>query len=132
MKRIGLLFVPLIFFASSLWAQDNSTKDDTSQREAHKADAKNAGTASGAERDKVLARLDSASKVLNELLGAPDKGVPEDVFRSAKCVAVVPSLGKGGFIFGAEHGRGVATCRTAHGWSAPAFFVVTGGSWGAQ
>src|SRR6516165_7897973 len=114
MKRIGLLFVPLMFFAFNLWAQDNSTKDDTSQREAHKAaaqsdenaadqkkaDAKNAGTASGAERDKVLARLDSASKVLNELLGAPDKGVPEDVFRSAKCVAVVPSLGKGGFIFG--------------------------------
>ena len=146
MKRIGLLFVPLMFFAFSLWAQDNSTKDDTSQRDAHKAaaqsdenaadqkkaDAKNAGTASGAERDKVLARLDSASKVLNELLGAPDKGVPEDVFRSAKCVAVVPSLGKGGFIFGAEHGRGVATCRTTHGWSAPAFFVVTGGSWGAQ
>lgn len=148
MKRIGLLFVLLTLCAFSLWAQDNSTTttNDTSQREAHKtaaqsdenaadqkkADTKDAGTASSAERDKVLARLDSSSKVLNELLGAPDNGVPEDVFKSAKCVAVVPSLAKGGFIFGAEHGRGVATCRTAHGWSAPAFFVVTGGSWGAQ
>ena len=84
------------------------------------------------ERDKVLARMDESSKILNELLGAPDKGIPDDVFKSARCVAVVPSMVKGGFIFGAEHGRGVATCRTGNGWSAPAFFVVTGGSWGAQ
>src|SRR5271165_6098810 len=144
MKRIGILLALLMFCAFSMWAQDNSST--TSQRDAHKAaaqndenaadqkkaDAKEAGTASSAERDKVLARLDSSSKVLNELLGAPDNGIPEDVLKNAKCVAVVPSLAKGGFIFGAEHGRGVATCRTAHGWSAPAFFVITGGSWGAQ
>ncbi|HME33326.1 MAG TPA: lipid-binding SYLF domain-containing protein [Terriglobales bacterium] len=144
MKRIGILLALLMFCAFSMWAQDNSST--TSQRDTHKAaaqndenaadqkkaDAKEAGTASSAERDKVLARLDSSSKVLNELLGAPDNGIPEDVLKNAKCVAVVPSLAKGGFIFGAEHGRGVATCRTAHGWSAPAFFVVTGGSWGAQ
>ena len=48
------------------------------------------------------------------------------------CVAVVPHLLKGGFVFGAENGRGVATCRTANGWSAPAFFAITGGSWGLQ
>ena len=98
-----------------------------------KADAKNASTKGGEDRDKVLARLDDSSKILNELLGAPDKGIPDDVFKSAKCVAVVPSMVKGGFVFGAEHGRGVATCRTANGdWSAPAFFVITGGSWGVQ
>jgi lipid-binding SYLF domain-containing protein len=84
------------------------------------------------ERDKVLARLDDSSKILKELLAAPDKGIPDEALESAKCVAVVPSMIKGGFIFGAEHGRGVATCRTEHGWSAPAFFVMTGGSWGAQ
>ena len=50
----------------------------------------------------------------------------------AKCVAVVPHMIKGGFVFGAEGGKGVATCRTANGWSAPAFFAVTGGSWGLQ
>jgi len=142
MKRIGILLTVLMFWAFATWAQSN---DDSAQRDAHKAaaqndanaadqkkdDAKNASGTS-ADRDKVLARLDDSSKVLNELLGAPDKGVPEDVFKNAKCVAVVPSMIKGGFIFGAEHGRGVATCRTAKGWSAPAFFVVTGGTWGAQ
>ena len=97
-----------------------------------KADAKDAGTKGGEDHDKVLARLDDSSKILNELLGAPDNGIPDDVFKSAKCVAVVPSMVKGGFVFGAEHGRGVATCRTANGWSAPAPFVITGGSWGAQ
>ena len=79
-----------------------------------------------------MARLDDSARILNELLAAPDNGIPNEVFEDAKCVAVVPSMVKGGFVFGAEHGRGVATCRTDHGWSAPAFFVVTGGSWGLQ
>ena len=105
---------------------------DRNAADQEKADAKNEGTKSGEERDKVLARLDDSSKILNELLGAPDKGIPDKVFENAKCVAVVPSMVKGGFVFGAEHGRGVATCRTANGWSAPAFFVITGGSWGLQ
>jgi lipid-binding SYLF domain-containing protein len=78
-------------------------------------------------------RLQSAAKVLRELENTPDKGIPNDVFTGAKCVAVVPSMIKGGFVFGGRHGRGVATCRLANGhWSAPAFFTVTGGSWGAQ
>ncbi len=65
-------------------------------------------------------------------MSTPDKGIPEEVLDGAKCIAVVPHLIKGGFVFGAEHGRGVATCRTATGWSAPSFFTMTGGSWGAQ
>jgi lipid-binding SYLF domain-containing protein len=65
-------------------------------------------------------------------MSAPDRGIPEEVLEHAKCVAVVPHMLKGGFVFGAENGRGVATCRTANGWSAPAFFTITGGSWGLQ
>ena len=65
-------------------------------------------------------------------MAAPDKGIPEEVLDHAKCVAVVPHMVKGGFVFGAEGGKGVATCRTANGWSAPAFFTVEGGSWGLQ
>ena len=84
------------------------------------------------EKEDATDRLDSATKVLNEIMKTPDKGIPEEVLDGAKCIAVVPHMIKGGFVFGAKHGRGVATCRTANGWSAPSFFVVTGGSWGAQ
>ena len=77
-------------------------------------------------------RLDNAARVLHEIMAAPDRGIPEEVLEHAKCVAVVPHMIKGGFVFGAEGGRGVTTCRTANGWSAPAFFAITGGSWGFQ
>jgi lipid-binding SYLF domain-containing protein len=83
-------------------------------------------------RDASTERLDKAGRVLSEIMSAPDKGIPEEVLDHAKCVAVVPHMLKGGFVFGAENGRGVATCRTAEGWSAPAFFAITGGSWGLQ
>lgn len=77
-------------------------------------------------------RMDAAATVLNEVMGAPDKGIPEEILESAKCVAVVPSMLKGGFVVGASYGKGVATCRTATGWSAPAPFKVAGGSLGLQ
>lgn len=77
-------------------------------------------------------RLQNAANVLHTIMGTPDKGIPEEVMDHAKCVAVVPHMVKGGFVFGAEGGRGVATCRTANGWSAPAFFSIEGGSWGLQ
>jgi lipid-binding SYLF domain-containing protein len=77
-------------------------------------------------------RVDSAATVLNEIMATPDKGIPSEIMGSAKCIAVVPSLVKGGFVFGGAHGRGMATCRTADGWSAPAPFSVTGGSFGFQ
>jgi lipid-binding SYLF domain-containing protein len=104
-KRL-LLFVALLSFASLGWADSN--------------------------RELSTDRLDNAGKVLNEIMAAPDNGIPEEVLEHAKCVAVVPHMIKGGFVFGAENGRGVATCRTATGWSAPAFFAITGGSWGLQ
>ena len=105
MKKL-MLFVALLSLTSFGWAE--------SKREAS------------------TDRLDNAAKVLNEIMSAPDKGIPEEVIEHAKCVAVVPHMLKGGFVFGAENGRGVATCRTANGWSAPAFFAITGGSWGLQ
>lgn len=86
----------------------------------------------GTNRESTDNRMDHAGAVLHEIMAAPDKGIPEEVLEHAKCVAVVPNLLKGGFVFGAENGRGVATCRTAKGWSAPAFFTITGGSWGLQ
>src|SRR5450631_4920730 len=88
--------------------------------------------ASDDSREATTERLDKAAKVLHEIMAAPDKGIPEEVLDHAKCIAVVPHMIKGGFVFGAENGRGVATCRTAEGWSAPAFFAITGGSWGLQ
>jgi lipid-binding SYLF domain-containing protein len=86
----------------------------------------------GSSREATNDRLDHAGSVLHEIMAAPDRGIPEEVLEHAKCVAVVPHLLKGGFVFGAENGRGVATCRTADGWSAPIFFAITGGSWGLQ
>jgi SH3 domain-containing YSC84-like protein 1 len=80
----------------------------------------------------TLARVQDAAKDLDEMMGAPDSAIPANVLESAKCVAVVPDMVKGGFVLGAQHGRGVATCRTGNGWSAPAFFTISGGSWGAQ
>jgi lipid-binding SYLF domain-containing protein len=83
-------------------------------------------------REATEDRLEHAGAVMREIMAAPDKGIPEEVLEHAKCIAVVPHLLKGGFVVGAENGRGVSTCRTAHGWSAPAFFAITGGSWGLQ
>jgi SH3 domain-containing YSC84-like protein 1 len=77
-------------------------------------------------------RLENATNVLQEIMAMPDKGIPEEVLEHAKCVAVIPHMVKGGFIFGAKEGKGVATCRTADSWSAPAFITISGGSWGLQ
>ena len=77
-------------------------------------------------------RLGEAAAVFSEIMTTPDKGIPEEVLSNAKCILVVPNLVKGGFVFGGKHGRGVATCRTGAGWSAPAFVSVGGGSWGLQ
>ena len=86
----------------------------------------------GNERSDVVKRVQASADVLDEIMAAPDKDIPQEIMESAVCVGVVPSVMKGGFIFGAEYGKGVATCRTANGWSAPAPFKVVGGSWGLQ
>jgi lipid-binding SYLF domain-containing protein len=86
----------------------------------------------GSAREDATDRLDNATKVLHEIMGMPDKGIPEEVLEHAKCIAVVPHMVKGGFVFGGKGGKGVATCRTASGWSAPAFITISGGNWGLQ
>jgi SH3 domain-containing YSC84-like protein 1 len=86
----------------------------------------------GSDRESSIDRMDHAAKVLQEIMAAPDNGIPEEVLEHAKCIAVVPHMISGGLIVGGNNGRGVATCRTADGWSAPAFFSITGGSFGLQ
>jgi len=84
------------------------------------------------ERRDAIDRLNNAAIVLDKIMAAPDQRIPDEIMKRAKCIAVIPHLIKGGFVFGAEHGKGVATCRTAEGWSAPAFIRIAGGSWGTQ
>jgi lipid-binding SYLF domain-containing protein len=77
-------------------------------------------------------RVQTASTVLSQIMSAPDRAIPDGIMSGAKCIAIVPSMLKASFVFGANYGKGVATCRTEHGWSAPVFFKVTGGSFGFQ
>jgi lipid-binding SYLF domain-containing protein len=86
----------------------------------------------GSNREDTADRLQKSVDVLQSIMSTPDKGIPEEALNGAKCVVIVPDMLKAGFIFGAKHGRGVATCRTSSGWSAPAFVSVGGGSWGLQ
>jgi SH3 domain-containing YSC84-like protein 1 len=83
-------------------------------------------------REDLQDRIDSAKLVLDQIMGAQDRTVPLDILEKATCVAVVPSMVKGAFVFGAQYGQGVVTCRTGHGWSAPVFIRMAGGSWGLQ
>ena len=82
--------------------------------------------------NKAESRIEAATNMLSEMMKMPDKGVPKDVLASAKCVIVIPSVKKGGFVVGGRYGRGFATCRTGNGWSAPAPVFLGGGSYGAQ
>jgi lipid-binding SYLF domain-containing protein len=105
--------VVLLVLAMSAFASGDDKKDE---KDASKAED----------------RVQAAATVLDEIESAPDTGIPEEVLASAECVAVVPSLLKGGFIVAARYGRGVASCRTPTGWSAPAFIFTSGGSFGFQ
>ncbi|MGB9205711.1 MAG: lipid-binding SYLF domain-containing protein [Terriglobales bacterium] len=112
MRKLLVLLV-LVCFLTPILSADEDTK-------APEANTKASG------------RVEAAGTVLDEIQGAPDQRIPEEVLGSAECVAVVPSMLKGGFVFGGRYGRGVASCRTAKGWSAPAFFTISGGSFGLQ
>jgi SH3 domain-containing YSC84-like protein 1 len=116
----------LIVTAASIgWAQ--KTSDDATQASGHHAKAEEKNSSD------LQARFENAARILQQMTTeAPDKGVPRTVLDNAKCVAVVPHEIKGAFVIGAQHGSGFATCRAAHGWSAPAPFSMTGISWGPQ
>lgn len=109
MKRLLLLGIVIALSAMTLAADETNGKES-----------------------KAKDRVQAAADVLNEIQSAPDQGIPAEVLGSAECVAVVPSMLKGGFVLGARYGRGLASCRTPKGWSAPAFFSVKGGSFGLQ
>jgi SH3 domain-containing YSC84-like protein 1 len=81
---------------------------------------------------KLDERIEAAHLVLHELMDTPDKGIPDDIAAKATCVAVIPGFKKGAFLVGAQYGQGVVSCRTGHGWSAPAFIQLTGASFGLQ
>lgn len=108
MKKLFLLTL-YVFLCGAAFAADNQAKES-----------------------KATDRVQAAADVLDQIQSAPDSGIPQEILGKAECVAVVPSMLKGGFIVGAKYGRGLATCRTPKGWSAPAFFMMTGGSVGFQ
>ena len=77
-------------------------------------------------------RVDAAKVVLDQILGTSDRTIPLNILEQATCVGVVPGMKKAAFLFGAQYGQGVVTCRTGHGWSAPVFIRMAGGSFGFQ
>jgi SH3 domain-containing YSC84-like protein 1 len=90
------------------------------------------GAVASDRRGATLDRVQTSSTVLSQIMSAPDSAIPDAIMNGAKCIAIVPSDLKASFLFGANYGKGVATCRTEHGWSAPVFFIMTGGSFGFQ
>jgi len=84
------------------------------------------------DRDDDVGRIQKATRVFQEIMRTPDQGIPQELLETAKCVAIIPGEEKLAFIFGGRYGKGVATCRTANGWSAPMFLAVGGGSFGFQ
>ena len=83
-------------------------------------------------RNDDTGRIEKATQVFQEVMRTPDQGIPQELLETAKCVAIIPGEEKAAFIFGGSYGKGLATCRTAHGWSAPMFVAVGGGSVGFQ
>ena len=132
-KAIALAIVITGLFATGFAQTETSKTDKTDRKDSTTTTRERESTqdTDKTESDEVK-RINSAATVLDEIMATPDKGIPEEALASAKCVAVVPSMIKGGFIVGGRYGKGVATCRTGNGWSAPAPFTVAGGSWGLQ
>lgn len=83
-------------------------------------------------KDDLQGRIDAAKVVLDQIMNAQDQTIPSNILRQATCIAVVPGMVKGAFLVGAQYGQGVVTCRTGHGWSAPVFIRMAGGSFGFQ
>jgi len=89
-------------------------------------------TAVASDREDDVNRTQKAAQVFREIMNTPDQGIPSNLLESAKCIAIIPGDKKFAFVFGGSYGRGIATCRTEHGWSAPMFVAIDGGSVGYQ
>ena len=89
-------------------------------------------TAVASDREDDINRTNKAAQVFKEIMSTPDQGIPQNLLESAKCIAIIPGDVKFAFIFGGSYGRGLATCRTEHGWSAPLFVAIDSGSVGYQ
>jgi lipid-binding SYLF domain-containing protein len=89
-------------------------------------------TAFASDREDDVSRTQKAAQVFQEIMNTPDQGIPRGLLESVKCIAIIPGDKKFAFIFGGSYGRGLATCRTAKGWSAPMFVAIDGGSVGYQ
>lgn len=89
-------------------------------------------TAVASDREDDVSRTNKSAQVFREIMNTPDQGIPQDLLNSAKCIAIIPGNVKFAFIFGGSYGRGLATCRTGRGWSAPMFVAIDGGSVGYQ
>ena len=83
-------------------------------------------------REDLQVRIDQAKLVLDHIMAAQDNTIPMNILEQATCVGVVPGMLKGAFLVGAQYGQGVVTCRTGHGWSAPVFIRMAGGSFGFE
>lgn len=140
--RLGIATALL---AGPVWAQSQddqpTTTTEGSASKAPQSDKQSDNTAKFEDRSKkesaknetdIAKRLNTSATVLEEIMGTPDKGIPQDILADAKCIAVIPSMVNIAVGFGGRHGKGVATCRTEHGWSAPAPITIAGGSWGLQ
>jgi len=134
-KFVSVLSTAVLLLASAAWAaaqtSGQSTDQTTSKAAAQTSDQSTDQTSKKDESD-IQKRIENAATVLNEIMATKDKAIPDKVMSDAMCVAVVPSMIKIAIGFGGNHGKGVATCRTPTGWSAPAPFSIAGGSWGLQ
>jgi lipid-binding SYLF domain-containing protein len=83
-------------------------------------------------REDDIHRIQDSAQIFEEILGTPDKAIPQDLLESAKCIAVIPAEKKFAFVVGGNYGKGLVTCRAPKSWSAPVFLTVSGGSVGFQ
>jgi SH3 domain-containing YSC84-like protein 1 len=128
-KILTACSVLLLLMVGMSWAQDQTNGQDQTSNEKQSSTQDQASTQNQSD---IAKRIAASARVLDEIMATPDKGIPNKVMSDAKCIAVIPSMVKIAVGFGGSHGKGVATCRTADGWSAPAPLTLTGGSWGLQ
>jgi SH3 domain-containing YSC84-like protein 1 len=135
LSRCFLVLSTVVLTLATLgWAQNGTNAGSSSKSQSKDNASSNAATStdSTGNQSDIVKRMNNASDVFSEIMATPDKAIPDKVLSDARCIAVVPSMVKIAFIFGGNHGKGVATCRTQHGWSPPAPVTITGGSWGLQ